>query len=117
MSESWKLTTTRQCAKCPWRVDTDPREIPNGYTEDKHRALESTIERRGVGEQLASDSVRVMTCHESNAGDESMCLGWLMNQLGPGNNISMRLMARRCENINDVELIGEQHQTFEDTLP
>lgn len=44
---TWKLKRTAQCAKCPWRVDVDPHDIPNGYCEVKHRALESTIARPG----------------------------------------------------------------------
>ena len=31
--------------ECPWRVGVDPHEIPNGYSDAKHRALESTISR------------------------------------------------------------------------
>ena len=52
---SWKLKQTAQCAKCPWRVDVDPHEIPNGYSVDKHAALASTIAAPGalpVGLQL-----------------------------------------------------------------
>lgn len=22
----------KQCEKCPWKVSTDPRKIPNGYS-------------------------------------------------------------------------------------
>ena len=32
-----------QCAKCPWKVSTDPHDIPNGYDEGKHRDLESKL--------------------------------------------------------------------------
>lgn len=39
MSDTWKLKRTAQCAKCPWRVDVDPHDIPNGYCEQKHAAL------------------------------------------------------------------------------
>ncbi|SFC84355.1 hypothetical protein SAMN05428997_112101 [Bosea sp. CRIB-10] len=40
-----------------------------------------------------------------------------MNQLGPGNNIPLRLQVRDCENIGAVMLDGLQHERFEDTLP
>lgn len=45
------------------------------------------------------------------------CIGWLYNQLGRGNNIALRLKMMHCENIGDMKIIGEQHQTFEQTLP
>ncbi len=48
---------------------------------------------------------------------DAHCLGWLMNQLGPGNNIGLRLSLLDCENLDKVKLVGEQHECFEDTLP
>jgi hypothetical protein len=108
----WKLKRTAQCAKCPWLVGVDPHEIPNGYSESKHRALESTIahpERDG-----SFGPASVMACHETH---DAHCIGWLVNQIGPGNNIGLRLRMTRCENAAAIRLRGEQHQTFEDTLP
>lgn len=44
-------------------------------------------------------------------------MGWLVQQLGPGNNIVLR-MAVMSESINgNVETVGEQHESFNDTLP
>lgn len=40
-----------------------------------------------------------------------------MNQLGPGNNIALRLRMRHCGNIGHVQLDGSQHECFEGTLP
>lgn len=115
MSETWKLRRTTQCAKCPWRKDVDPHDIPNGYSEEKHRALESTIARPGdIAPLLSSCAIRIMACHET---DNAHCIGWLANQLGPGNNIPLRMMMRSCENAAAVHLRGAQHETFEDTLP
>ncbi len=57
-----------------------------------------------------------MACHESSDGNESPCVGWLHNQLGVGNNIPLRIWAMK-EKIGKLTLIGEQHETFEDTLP
>lgn len=110
-SESWKLKRTAQCVKCPWRVETDPREIPNGYSVEKHRALVSTIAKPADG-ILGPD--RVMACHETH---DAHCIGWLMNQIGPGNNIGMRIQMRNCENADRIRLRGEQHERFEDTIP
>lgn len=107
----WRLKKTTQCAKCPWRVDVNPHEIPNGYSVEKHRALDGTIAREGdnfLGE------LRVMACHETH---DTHCIGWLANQVGPGNNIGLRIRLMSCENARAIKLSGEQHERFEDTLP
>lgn len=106
--------TRRQCAKCPWKVSTDPHEIPHGYSEAMHRALAGTI-RSGPGSM--SGGLRVMACHETPPGNEKPCAGWLANQLGPGNNLGLRLAAARGQIDVDYELEGPQHERFEDTLP
>ena len=106
--------TRRQCEKCPWKVSTDPHTIPNGYSVKDHCALERTIARSG---EINLGSVRMMACHESPPDAEEPCVGWLMHQLGPGNNIGLRILALTKRVDTDVELIGEQHERFEDTLP
>lgn len=116
---TWKLKRTAQCAKCPWRVDVDPHDIPNGYCETKHRNLADTIAKPDdIGGALAvlngREPMRIMACHETH---NAHCVGWLMNQLGTGNNISLRMQMMSCSNIGKVLLVGEQHETFEDTLP
>jgi hypothetical protein len=113
--EMWRLPRTRQCAKCPWRTDVNPHDIPNGYSVENHKNLDSTI-ATGL-ESLGNSSIHVMACHETNPEDETPCLGWLANQLGPGNNLGLRMAMRHCENIRDVELVGDQHETFEATIP
>lgn len=103
-----------QCSLCPWKKTTDPRDIPNGYDEDDHRSLTRTIadESHGFGGAL-----RVMACHETKKGKELPCVGWLHNQLGPGNNIGLRLRARSGAIDTNVETVGEQHRCLEDTFP
>lgn len=113
-SDTWKLKRTKQCAKCPWRVDVDPQDIPNGYSEEKHRGLADTIAREGDLSALFSGQLRVMACHETH---DAHCVGWLAHQLGPGNNLALRLHVLKCANIGELKLVGEQHETFEDTLP
>lgn len=108
----WRLKRTTQCAKCPWRVDVDPHEIPNGYSVDKHCALDSTI--ANPGEINFGAPLRVMACHETH---DAHCIGWLANQVGPGNNIGLRISLMGCENARNITLQGEQHERFEDTLP
>lgn len=112
--------TRKQCAKCPWKVGTDPHEIPGGYCEGKHRGLRSTIAGDDdLYSALAAGPLSIMACHETAVNHELPCVGWLYNQLGPGNNIPLRL-AMRGNNPRlsaDFELDGPQHETFEDTLP
>lgn len=58
--------------------------------------------------------MKVMACHEEH---EAHCIGWLVNQVGPGNNIALRLRLRDCTNADKIRLCGEQHETFDATLP
>lgn len=110
---SWCLKRTKQCSKCPWREDVDPNNIPNGYDVDKHKALEKTIAEPGDISNL-DEPLIVMACHETH---DSHCIGWLHNQIGPGNNIPLRIKMLSCTNGQKIKVIGEQHQNFEDTIP
>ncbi|MFB9794357.1 hypothetical protein [Shinella granuli] len=64
---SWKLKRVRQCAKCPWKVSTNPHDIPDGYSEALHRSLASTIAEPGSLEGTG----RAMACHEHRLGEEA----------------------------------------------
>lgn len=108
------MSRRKQCSGCPWKVDTDPNGIPNGYCEKKHANLKNTI--AAPGEINLGGTLRVMACHESPVGREQPCVGWLANQLGHGNNIQLRVAAMMGR-VADFELDGEQHERFEDTLP
>jgi len=109
----WKLKRVNQCEKCPWKVSTNPHDIPDGYSVDKHAALKSTIAKA----ESPFHQTNAMSCHEHPPQDEAHCIGWLMNQLGPGNNIGLRMRMSDCENSRSISLDGEQHDTFEQTLP
>lgn len=111
-----KTKARRQCAKCPWKVSTDPYDIPDGYCHSKHKKLASTIAEPGslVG---IGGPMRIMACHESEPGKEMSCVGWLANQLGEGNNIALRLAVHRGHVDANIKLVGRQHKCFEDTLP
>lgn len=105
----------KQCKACPWKVSTVPeRDIPGGYCDAKHRALHTTIASPGAFN--AGPSLAAMACHESPVGREQMCTGWVSHQLGPGNNIALRMLAMDGR-FADLELDGPQHERFEDTLP
>lgn len=114
MSKTWRLKRTSQCQKCPWLVDVDPHDIPNGYCEDKHRALSGTIADQSDVLSTLRGEQKAMACHEL---EDAHCIGWLHNQLGRGNNIGLRMAMLSCENGATIRLRGEQHETFEDTLP
>jgi hypothetical protein len=58
-----------------------------------------------------------MACHESESGDEAHCVGWLINQIGPGNNIALRMQMIKCPEAKYLKVYGPQHERFEDTLP
>lgn len=104
-----------QCKACPWKKSTVPeRDIPGGYSENKHRGLRDTIAVPGLI-QLGGVA-RVMACHESKPGQEIECVGWVMQQLGPGNNIALRMRAMDGR-YNGWRTVGPQHERFEDTLP
>lgn len=98
----------------PWRKDVDPHEIPNGYCETKHKGLASTIAKPGDIRGAFAASLPVMACHETH---DAHCIGWLVHQLGAGNNIGLRLQMLDCENAGKIKTVGEQHERFDDTLP
>lgn len=111
--EKFLLNRTKQCKKCPWKVSVDPLTIPDGYSVEKHKALSCTIAK----DASFNKELKVMACHESSNDKPEHCIGWLNNQLGPGNNIPLRISMMHCSNISSIELDGLQHATFEDTLP
>lgn len=117
LMSSWKLKRTSQCEQCPWRVEVDPRDIPDGYCKSKHQALAATIAEPSAL-PVPGAALHVMACHET---EEAHCIGWLHHQLGPGNNLSLRLRLRlrmmSCDNVGKIRLRGEQHLSFEATLP
>ena len=107
-----KLKRTKQCEKCPWRKDVNPHDIPDGYCETKHKNLASTIAKPGDLSGVFRKELHVMACHETQ---DAHCIGWLTNQIGPGNNIALRLAMHGCK--QSIKTVGEQHECFEDTLP
>lgn len=103
----------KQCQLCPWRVDADPHRIPNGYSVDKHKDLSATIAAGTISLRGGSP---MMACHHSAHEEEFPCAGWLNNQVGPGNNLGLRMQLIAGQ-IDEFKVDGEQHATLEDTLP
>lgn len=107
----------QQCSACPWKKTTVPdADIPGGYCVDKHRALRGTIAEPASLQQMVTPNLRMMACHESDPTDPYPCVGWLVHQLGPGNNLALRLRAMDGR-FNDLQTVGPQHECIEDTLP
>lgn len=100
----------KQCVHCPWRVDVDPYDIPNGYCPTKHAALDRTIAK----DTHLTGRLNIMVCHETA---QLPCVGWMHNQLGEGNNISLRMAVFQGHIDCEYDVVGEQHRMFEDTLP
>ncbi len=102
-----------QCKACPWKKSTVPeKDIPGGYSLELHRSLQATIADPGS----CSLKMRMMACHEFPVGSEKACVGWVLHQLGPGNNIGLRLKAMDGR-YSQFQTVGPQHARFEDTLP
>ena len=104
-----------QCKACPWKRSVRPKQdIPGGYSVRKHRALRKTMADPGS----FCGTEGFMACHESPPGQERVCVGWAVQQLGPGNNLALRLRAiMGDETLRDLRTVGPQHERFEDTLP
>lgn len=109
------MSTRFQCAKCPWKVGVNPHDIPHGYSPARHRALKATISQSP--EASLVERRPMMACHETPVGAELPCIGWRVHQLGPGNNLRVRLAVLSGAIDADVETVGPQHARFEDTLP
>lgn len=58
-----------------------------------------------------------LKAHEFPKGAEKPCVGWLVNQMGDGNNLGLRLQVIMGKVDINVRTVGEQHACFEDTLP
>lgn len=107
--------TVVQCKTCPWRTTCDPtRDIPGGYSVALHEGLAGTI-KSGLASIFDREG-RVMACHYSTPGAMLPCAGWLHNQIGAGNNFGVRL-AVAAGRLPVPKVSGEQHETFEETLP
>ena len=105
----------KQCKACPWKKSTRPeKDIPGGYSVERHRALACTV--APPGELRFERALHVMACHETAPGKERECVGWVMNQLGPGNNLALRMLAMDGR-FRDHRTDGPQHERLEDTLP
>jgi hypothetical protein len=88
------------------------RDIPN-YKPEMHAGLTKTIQ--SGPESLFGTTRHIMACHYAKPEAEFPCAGWLANQIGPGNNLGMRL-AVMTGKMPVPMTDGAQHERFEDTL-
>ncbi|MEG4850818.1 DUF6283 family protein [Microcoleus sp. B5-D4] len=110
-----QLAQTKQCANCPWKVDRNLSKI-SGYNRENHEALKETIANpnHDVFEQLTSPKI-AMGCHYSTDEKLLECVGWIYHQLR-NNNLLLRLVLMRSNQIKDIEIDGAQRATFSETL-
>jgi len=111
------MAKRKQCEHCPWKVGTNPHEIPHGYCSIKHAKLKRTIADPLTQLNTLNDPMYVMGCHEAPQGVERACVGWMGHQLHQGNNIQLRLAMLGNRFDKEYVLDGPQHKCFEDTLP
>lgn len=100
-----------QCKHCPWKVSADLTKIPN-YNRQQHLDLEPCIAK----DCTDFTNRPVMSCHNSKECCPEPCIGYLVNQLGIGNNIPLRLKVRNWDGIESIKTVGKQLETFEETL-
>jgi hypothetical protein len=108
-----KLLQTKQCKTCPWKKSAKVADIPN-YSRDRHCNLINTIAHPGDISKI-NQPLKVMACHHSSENKEYECIGWLYNQLGSG-NIILRMQMMRCSNVKEIDIDGEQKNTFDETF-
>jgi len=87
-----------------------------GYRREKHEALDDTIATPSKPAGLLGGTLRIMACHYSTDEKPISCVGWVANQLGPGNNLALRLRALRDPEVANVRTVGPQRKHFEDTF-
>lgn len=119
MRDAWQLEKTEQCKTCPFKKHSNPFDILNGYSIERHESLRQTITDDIPVEQQLEDLHKgepliIMACHHYHSAH---CIGWLYNQINRGNNIRLRMQLMTCKNADQIRLDGEQHETFEDTIP
>ena len=114
---------TKQCKSCPWKKTCIPeRDIKPWAGTEPYSRLKKVICEPGA----FIPPKGYMMCHQvigkkPKVGPDqfthgSPCVGWLINQLGPGNNLGLRLLAMDGR-FKTFRTVGPQHERFEDTIP
>lgn len=103
----------RQCKKCPWKKSTG-KNIPNGFREDAAELLRRQTSSTSL---RPCDPLEVQQCHETSDEAPLPCVGWLVHQLGVGQNFSLRLRVISGDVGANVSTVGPQHRRPEDVVP
>lgn len=106
--------TLRQCKSCPWKAGASVDDIPR-YSRAKHRSLASTIAEPGSFAGIGG-GMQMMQCHGSTDAAPMVCVGWLAHQIGPGNNLALRLRVATTPSLRDFVVDGPQRETFAETF-
>lgn len=98
-----------QCASCPWKLSINPDALPANYGHvDRDAVVRASAEpgsfRRPEGPPIG--------CHVVRPGPVLPCVGWLVQQLGPGNNLALRMKVIAGVVDDTVETVGPQRATL-----
>ena len=103
----------RQCRHCPWKKNVDLEDIP-AYSQEKHEEMLQSLRHRGGLETVVD--LHIMACHETDEGKELTCVGWAAYELGPGNNLGLRMQAATGKLDTSFVLDGPQVESLISTL-
>lgn len=95
-----------QCPNCPWKTTTTA--IPGGSCPTKDEKLNRFSLS---GQDLCSSNIAIMQCHESEDANPDYCVGWVVNQLTIGNNLSLRLLGMDGR-FKDMKTVGPQRESI-----
>ena len=95
----------KQCPNCPWKVSTTA--IPGGSCPNKDEKLDGF---RQSGQSFGG-SLQMMQCHDTQDDEPKACTGWVIHELGPGNNMGLRLKAL-AGGFEDLETVGPQRRSI-----
>jgi len=97
-----------------WSTSASCRRSPAGRRISPTRAVGSADDSMCANRAGQTSQTR---SRGAQRNCELPCVGWLVNQIGPGNNIGLRLAVLSGQVDADVRTIGPQHSTFEETMP
>lgn len=99
----------KQCASCPWKTSIDPDALPGKYG---HVRRDAVARASASGTRSLRTDTPGMGCHVKRPGPVLPCVGWLVQQLGPGNNIGLRMQVAAGLVDGNVETVGPQRATL-----
>lgn len=97
------------CKTCPWRVDQDATVIPNFHLALAERLIATTGDEFGAPQ---------FACHQSQAGKEVVCAGWLARYGWDNVGVRIGLITGKYtpDQLQPGDDWPEIHETFEDVI-